>query len=208
MLLHGSVIFLPASRALQFKNIRRPGHHRKSLAHAFLASRFRGTAIPACPEPAEQGCALFPLWEQNMWPATKLPPVPPRRPRHPVISNGAGRLFLPHSLLRMRRPAKREISLLFSLPVISNECEKSLFSCPSHLKTTYPDATIHPHGTDLPRLLHGQQVRRPLPRRDQQSFSPRRPAQRKNPSRLHAKIQRHQARLVRTSHQHPFGYLA
>ncbi len=27
------------------------------------------------------------------------------RPRPPVISNGAGRLFLPHSLLRMRRPA-------------------------------------------------------------------------------------------------------
>src|SRR5258707_1137454 len=38
----------------------------------------------------------------------------PRCPRPPpVISNGAGRLFLPHSLLRMRRPAQREISLLF-----------------------------------------------------------------------------------------------
>ncbi len=31
-----------------------------------------------------------------------------------VISNEAGRLFLPHSLLRMRRPAQREISLLFA----------------------------------------------------------------------------------------------
>ncbi len=30
-----------------------------------------------------------------------------------VISNGAGRLFLPHSLLRMRRPEQREISLRF-----------------------------------------------------------------------------------------------
>src|SRR6266849_403142 len=31
----------------------------------------------------------------------------------PVISNGAGRFFLPLSLLRKRRPAQREISLLF-----------------------------------------------------------------------------------------------
>jgi hypothetical protein len=35
-------------------------------------------------------------------------------PHHPpVISNGAGRLFPSHSLLRMRRAAQREISLLF-----------------------------------------------------------------------------------------------
>ncbi len=38
-----------------------------------------------------------------------------RNPRHyTVISSGAGRLFLPHSLLRTRRPAQREISLLFA----------------------------------------------------------------------------------------------
>ncbi len=40
MLLDGSVIFLPASRAFQFKNIRGPCHHRKSLAQAFLAIRW------------------------------------------------------------------------------------------------------------------------------------------------------------------------
>jgi hypothetical protein len=34
-----------------------------------------------------------------------------RRYPHPVISNGAGRLFLPHLLLQMRRLAQREISL-------------------------------------------------------------------------------------------------
>src|SRR5260370_19738441 len=43
-------------------------------------------------------------------------PSNPRAPLpHTVISNGAGRLFLPHSLLRMRRPAQREISLPLSL---------------------------------------------------------------------------------------------
>src|SRR6266850_2186928 len=78
MLLHGSVIFFPASRAFQFKHIRRPCHHRKSLAHTFLAT-------------------------------VSAPP-----PRRPVISNGAGRLFLPASLLRSGRLAQREISLLFA----------------------------------------------------------------------------------------------
>src|SRR5260370_12124230 len=41
----------------------------------------------------------------------------PARSRPPVISNGAGRLFPSHSLLRMRRPAQRVISLLFSSPI-------------------------------------------------------------------------------------------
>src|SRR6266853_1694692 len=35
---------------------------------------------------------------------------PPRQPT--VISNGAGRSFLPRSLLRIRRPAQRETALL------------------------------------------------------------------------------------------------
>src|SRR5712691_4188600 len=39
----------------------------------------------------------------------------PARPRPPVISNGASRLFSSASLLRMRRPAQREISLLLFL---------------------------------------------------------------------------------------------
>lgn len=38
----------------------------------------------------------------------------PSRRVPPVISNGAGRLFLPASLLRSGRPAQREISLLFN----------------------------------------------------------------------------------------------
>src|SRR5882724_5204874 len=104
--------------------------------------------------------------------------------------------FLPHSLLRMRRPAEREISL----PLV--------FAGASHLKPTSPNVTIHFHGPYLTRLLHGQQVRRPLPRRNQQPACPRRPAQSKNPSRLHKKVQRHQARLARSPRKHPLGNLA
>src|SRR5260370_40097066 len=43
----------------------------------------------------------------------------PARSRPPVISNVAGRLFPSNSLLLMRRPAQREISLLFSSPISS-----------------------------------------------------------------------------------------
>jgi hypothetical protein len=46
---------------------------------------------------------------QNMSPARKLSTRHLSAP--PVISNRAGRLFLPHSLPRMRRPLQREISL-------------------------------------------------------------------------------------------------
>jgi hypothetical protein len=50
VLLNRSIVFLPASRALQLNNIRRFGHHRKSLAHAFLAAV---SAMPAiCNEQA------------------------------------------------------------------------------------------------------------------------------------------------------------
>src|SRR6266403_3780369 len=45
VLFNGWVIFLAASRAFQLKDIQRFGHHRKSLAHAFLPihSRLRPT---------------------------------------------------------------------------------------------------------------------------------------------------------------------
>src|SRR5438445_13709013 len=43
-----------------------------------------------------------------------MSPSSPSRYNPPVISNGAGRLFLPLSLLRKRRPAQREISLPLS----------------------------------------------------------------------------------------------
>src|SRR5207245_6667323 len=53
-----------------------------------------------------------------------LPPTAPT-----VISNEAGRLFLPASLLRSGRPAQREISLLFALCALPVLCLKS-FSTP------------------------------------------------------------------------------
>src|SRR5260370_29403896 len=83
----------------------------------------------------------------------------PRCPRPPpVISNGAGRpphvahatqpssrteqadFFLPHSLLRMRRPAQREISLLLhfaSDPSVSR-CHKPPPLCPPSTPTSPP----------------------------------------------------------------------
>src|SRR6267143_2788400 len=110
MMLDRSFISLSASRAFQFKNIQRSGHDRKSLAQAFLATRFRGRPfLPALSLP--NGAVLFFFsWEQTMSPATKLPTHHPRRLPHPGISNGTGRFFLPHSPLRMR-----EISLRFPL---------------------------------------------------------------------------------------------
>src|SRR5207244_7701260 len=52
----------------------------------------------------------------------------PRASPSNVISNGAGRLFLPLSLLRKRRPAQREISLLLdSVAAISCRQSASLF---------------------------------------------------------------------------------
>src|SRR6266478_5000957 len=50
------------------------------------------------------------------------------RAPHTVISNGVGRLFPPHSLLRMRRPAQREISL-----PPSSACEERPLHDPAHL---------------------------------------------------------------------------
>src|SRR5260370_3208754 len=83
----------------------------------------------------------------------------PRCPLHPpVISNGAGRpphvahatqpssrteqadFFLPHSLLRMRRPAQREISLLLHFafePYVSRCHNPPPWSAPS-TSTSWP----------------------------------------------------------------------
>src|SRR5260370_37419071 len=102
VLLHRSIVFLPASRAFQLNNIRRFGHHRKSLAQPFSAIHW--------------------------WPP---PPTPLRH-------YGAGRLLLPHSLLRMRRPAQREISLplrLISARRVSELLSSSrLLELPNHPK--------------------------------------------------------------------------
>src|SRR5260370_15313984 len=140
---------------------------------------------------------------QHVGPSLNTAGTPP----HTVISNGAGRLFPPHSLPRMRRPAQRDLCIIprilrdeISLPL--------LLAHTSYLKPASPSVTIHAHGAHLPSLLHGQQIRSPLSGRDQQPVSPRRPAQRKNPSRLHPKVQRYQTRLVRAPHEHSLGYPA
>src|SRR5260370_8001888 len=108
-----------------------------------------------------------------------------------VISDGAGRPFLG----------------IRSCECVGLRREKSLFSCTSHLKPTISGVTIPARGAHLPRLFHGKQIGRPLPRRNQQSFSPRRPTQRKNPSRLHKKVQRYQPRLLPTPSHPPLAYL-
>src|SRR5207249_299711 len=67
-----------------------------------------------------------------------LPPTAPT-----VISNEAGRLFLPASLLRSGRPAQREISLLFALCALPVLCLKSFstpFSCSPSKQNGAPTA--------------------------------------------------------------------
>src|SRR5216683_8116725 len=75
-----------------------------------------------------------------------------------VISNEAGRLFLPHSLLRMRRPAQREIPLLFA------PCTRPRPAHPHHLmKKNYHEeknGQIRTAGRPAPRAPPAQAERR------------------------------------------------
>src|SRR6267143_2018409 len=93
MMLDRSFISLSASRAFQFKNIQRSGHDRKSLAQAFLATRFRGRPfLPALSLP--NGAVLFFFsWEQTMSPATKPPPITPAACPIPAFRMEQGDFF-------------------------------------------------------------------------------------------------------------------
>src|SRR6266850_7882303 len=82
MLLHGSVVFLAASGAFQFKNIRRPGHRRKSLAQAFLATVFVAQPfLPALSLP-NRLCSFSSLGAEYVagYEAPPRPPPPPPPP--------------------------------------------------------------------------------------------------------------------------------
>jgi len=117
----------------------------------------------------------------------------------------------------MGRPAQREISLrsrtkrkplprnrpsFFSYPFFLDDRRLSISHCTSsHL---VPRSASGPH---LTRLPNGQQIRRPLPRRNHQPSQTHKPTQSPTTPRLHPEIQRNQTSLVRTSRRTPLRNL-
>jgi hypothetical protein len=77
-----------------------------------------------------------------------------------------------------------------------------------HCHSTIPSATISRRGPHLPRLLNGQQIRRPLRRRNQQPRQTNRPTQKPTSPRLHAKIQRNETGVVRTPRRRAFSAIS
>ena len=139
--------------------------------------------------------------------------------RHTVISNGAGPLFLPHSLPANGSACiERNLSSIEHPPQTANcySARRSFLFIPwfmhrhspsPHCHSTIPSATISRGGPHLPRLLNGQQIRRPLRRRNQQPGQTNRPTQKPTSPRLHAKIQRNETGVVRTPRRRAFRNL-
>src|SRR6266850_180062 len=126
MLLHGSVVFLAASGAFQFKNIRRPGHRRKSLAQAFLATVFVAQPfLPALSLP-NRLCSFSSLGAEYVagYEAPTRPSPPPPPPRHfersrPTFSSA----FAPANASAC---VERNLSALFLARHFERMCEISL----------------------------------------------------------------------------------
>src|SRR5205807_501430 len=147
VLLGRRITFLPTRRTFQFNNIQRFRHHRESLAHAFLSTRFRGTVIPGCPLFSSLGTRYVDNTIQHLpsfWPGRRPPRLYSPLRRDPLARSRKKYPADPQRPIPHRESSRRQSRLSrFDARLSSSHAPR--FGAPSRSQQFHPVDRLVPH---------------------------------------------------------------